>query len=75
MVKPGGTGSPRRAHFGEIGALAAEQIAQLGVAIGVLAKREDMPALAIGARLACHRSRPCNHSPLPYHDRCSRRDG
>ena len=34
MVKPAGTGSPMLGHFGQVGALAAEQVLHLGVAVG-----------------------------------------
>jgi len=36
MEKPGGTGRPRKAHFREIGALAAEQILHRSAAFGLL---------------------------------------
>jgi hypothetical protein len=34
IVKPGGYGDPQAAHLGQVGALAAEQILHLGVAVG-----------------------------------------
>ena len=37
MVKPGGTGTPARAHLGQAGAFAAENIFHLAVAIGCAA--------------------------------------
>ncbi len=43
MVKPGGTGRPEIGHLGEVGALAAQQIAQARFAFGLAVAEREHP--------------------------------